>query len=205
MGSNNPWNSVPLEVYEGHMEHCSQLQALNRVMREQMYSFPGAESVAIAGVAGGNGLEHCSGRFRTVYGIDINPEYLRACASRFQPALGDRLRLMEMDLARGEFPAVDLIIADLFIEYVGVEVFCSKAAAAEAKYVSCVIQCAASGQSFVSASPYQSELEGIGRLHGDVDEAELTECMGRYGYGMSYREVIELPDGKRLIRADYCC
>lgn len=204
MGLDNPWNSVPLEIYEGHMEHCSQLQTLNRVMREQMYSFPGAESVAIAGVAGGNGLEHCSGRFKAAYGIDINPEYLRVCAGRFQPVLGNSLRLMEMDLADGEFPAVDLLIADLFIEYVGVEVFCSKAAAAEVKYISCVIQGAASGQSFVSASPYQSELECISRLHGDVDETELTECMDRYGYRLSYSEVIELPDSKRLIRVDYC-
>ncbi len=204
----NPWNDVPLEIYESHMSlsDVAQLQALNDIMREQVKAAcPGAESAAVVGVAGGNGLEHCLKRFKLVYGIDVNPDYLKICAQRFGPAVDKKLRLMEIDLSRHEaaLPKVDMIIADLLIEYVGTDIFCEKAVTAQAQYVSCVIQGSDNGQSFVSESPYQAAFQSIGKLHQDVDEAELTKLMAQCGYNLVYREISDMPNGKRLIRLDY--
>lgn len=100
----NPWNDIPLEIYESHMNlsNIAQLQALNRIMREQVKACPYSESAAVLGVAGGNGLEHCLERFSTVYGIDVNPDYLEICAKRFSNAAGNQLRLKEIDLLRPE-------------------------------------------------------------------------------------------------------
>lgn len=100
----NPWNDIPLEIYESHMSlaNIAQLQALNRIMREQVKACPYSESAAVLGVAGGNGLEYCLERFRMVYGIDVNPDYLEICAKRFSNAAGNQLRLEEMDLLRPE-------------------------------------------------------------------------------------------------------
>lgn len=203
----NPWNDVQLEVYEAHMSlaDVAQLQMLNHIMKEQMQACPEAESIAVIGVAGGNGLEHCGERFKLVYGIDVNPEYLKVCAQRFQPDMGEQLRLIVSDISEPEstLPEVELIVANLLIEYVRIELFCAKSTAAKVLNVSCVIQGIQSEQSFVSESPYQAELQGIGELHRDVDEAELIAEMYLYGYSLVHRETYVLPNGKQFIRLDF--
>lgn len=203
----NPWNDIPLDIYEAHMSlsNVAQIQALNVLTQKQMLAHPDAQSVAIIGVAGGNGLEYCGERFKAVYGIDVNPSYLHICAQRFRPVLGEKLRLIEMDLRNPEsaLPEADLIIANLLIEYVGVGTFCEKAANTQARYVSCVIHDSDTEHQFVSDSPYQTAFHAVGRLHCDVDEIELTDVMSRHGYYSEYREIVGLPNGKRLIRHDY--
>ena len=171
----NPWIDIPLEIYESHMSlsAVAQLQVLNDIMREQVKASPEAESIAVLGIAGGNGLEHCLERFKLVYGIDINQAYLEVC------------------------------IANLLIEYVGIETFCKKAAVAQTQYVSCVIQDPDRKQSFVSESPYQSAFHGIGKLHQDVDETKLTDEMALYRYTQVYRESYDMPNSKRFVRLDY--
>lgn len=96
----NPWNDVKLETYEAHMSLVAQLQMLNQIMKGQLQACPEAESVAIIGVAGGNGLEHCGDRFKAVYGVDVNPEYLKVCDQRFRQVMGERLRLVESDISK---------------------------------------------------------------------------------------------------------
>lgn len=203
----NPWIDIPLEIYESHMSlsDVAQLQALNNIMREQVMAYQIAESVAVLGVAGGNGLEHCLERFKLVYGIDINPAYLAMCAKRFRWAVDKSLRLIETDLSKPESVILqaDLIIANLLIEYVGIETFCKKAAMAQAQYVSCVIQGTDCEQSFVSESPYQSAFHGIGKLHQDVDEMKLTDEMVLYHYIPVYRGSYDMPNSKSLVRLDY--
>lgn len=79
--------SVGRDSSVGHESHMSlpsvgQLQAMNEMMRDQL-CVDGLSSVMILGVAGGNGLEHIpEGRFEKVYGVDINPDYLKAAARR---------------------------------------------------------------------------------------------------------------------------
>ena len=70
----NPWEEIPLTDYENHMKLDSvmQLQAMNEMMKGQFDSYD-VSSVAIFGIAGGNGLEHIEkDRFKRIYGIDIN-------------------------------------------------------------------------------------------------------------------------------------
>ena len=74
----NPWEEISLDDYEKHMSLDSvwQLQTLDSIMQEQFATYP-VETAAVLGVAGGNGLEHIdTNKFRTVYGIDINADYL---------------------------------------------------------------------------------------------------------------------------------
>jgi len=88
----NPWEDILLEDYENHMklENIRQLQTLNGIINEQLYRYAVSE-VAILGIAGGNGLEHIDpARIKTVYGIDINQQYLDTCKKRF-PELDDTL------------------------------------------------------------------------------------------------------------------
>lgn len=184
------------------LETVGQLQALSRIMKEQFERFPEASTVAVLGVAGGNGLKHCCGRFEEVYGIDINEEYLSACQERYGPMLDERLKLLNMDLTKAEveLPPVDLVIADLVIEYLGVKAFCAKIC--QTKYVSCVIQRPDAKLDFVSTSPYQQSFQSIGKLHQDVDRRSLVKGLDGQGYELVSEEIIQLPNGKSFHRID---
>ena len=74
----NPWLSVPLEDYEGHMRSpgVEQLTILADLFKRVLDRYR-PESVAVLGVAGGNGLEQidCTVTKRIV-GVDINQRYL---------------------------------------------------------------------------------------------------------------------------------
>ena len=123
---NNPWTTIDLADYENHMalEHVYQLQTLNRLMAEQFLSHP-APSLMILGIAGGNGLDHIKPtQFRTVYGVDVNPAYLKRCRERYPELKGILTTLcanLSADLS--PLPRVDLLVADLLIEYIGCDRF----------------------------------------------------------------------------------
>ena len=86
----NPWLEVPLADYENHMNSAGveQLAALSELFAEALaYCQP--ESVAVIGIAGGNGLDRVDNTVtRRVVGIDINPAYLDAVRQRFEQMPG---------------------------------------------------------------------------------------------------------------------
>ncbi|MFZ2538641.1 MAG: methyltransferase type 11, partial [Oscillospiraceae bacterium] len=55
----NPWVKVSLNNYEQHMKlaDIQQLQTLNQIMKQQIKQHQ-IKTIAILGIAGGNGLEH---------------------------------------------------------------------------------------------------------------------------------------------------
>src|SRR6516164_6608605 len=97
----NPWLSIPLEDYEGHMGSpgVQQLTVLAELFKRALdYCLP--ESVAVLGVAGGNGLEQidCAATKRIV-GVDINQRYLDEVRRRFGSGSLGCLELYCRDLA----------------------------------------------------------------------------------------------------------
>ena len=70
----NPWLSIPLEDYEGHMGSAGvrQLTVLAELFKSALDRCR-PESVALLGVAGGNGLEQidCAAT-KSIVGVDIN-------------------------------------------------------------------------------------------------------------------------------------
>lgn len=110
----NPWEEIDLNDYENHMSLGSiyQLQTMNQMMREQFCEY-NVNSVMILGVAGGNGLEHIDKeKIRTVYGVDINRNYLNECVKRYS-ALGDIFKPVCADLtdSSSELPCAELLVA----------------------------------------------------------------------------------------------
>ena len=64
----NPWFDIPLQDYDGHMSSSSvaQLKALADLFEEGLtYCLP--ESVAVLGIAGGNGLDRIDVSFCARY------------------------------------------------------------------------------------------------------------------------------------------
>src|SRR5215471_2052668 len=81
----NPWLTVPLAEYEQHMAspEVGQLRFLSDLFAESLQCFQ-PQSVAILGIAGGNGLERIDpGVTRRIVGFDVNPDYLDVIRERF--------------------------------------------------------------------------------------------------------------------------
>lgn len=139
----NPWEEISLDDYEKHMSLDSvwQLQAIDSIMKEQFAVYP-VETAAVLGIAGRNGLEHLgTDKFRTVYGIDINADYLRAVSQRYTQ-LSEVLECLHIDLINEaeKLPQAQLLIANLLIEYIGYGAFQRAVLQTAPLYVSCVIQ-----------------------------------------------------------------
>ena len=202
---NNPWEEIDLSTYEKHMSLDSvfQLQTMNKMMKDQFYNYP-VQSIMILGVAGGNGLEHIDRRvIKKVYGVDINKSYLDTCVNRF-PELQGVLDTIHADLTQEfiELPYADLIVANLFIEYIGYGCFQKVVKKISPKYVSCVIQINMD-TSFVSTSPYLHVFDHLNEVHHQMEETELVNTMKQIGY----RKVVQmdegLPNEKKLVRIDF--
>jgi len=201
----NPWEDIRLNEYEKHMslDTVYQLQAMNQIMRAQFAAFA-AQSVMILGVAGGNGLEHLESiSIEKIYGVDINSDYLEACVCRY-PVLEGKLEVLCLDLRHDyvSLPPVDLIIANLLVEYIGCEIFSRVVQHVGARFVSCVIQIDAA-DSFVSESPYMAIFNDLDKICCDVDQIELIETMTSTGYVQVLEEKYALPNGKILKRIDF--
>ncbi len=201
----NPWESIDLSDYENHMslDNVGQLQALNALMREQLFSHE-VKSVMILGVAGGNGLEHIKdGNFERVYGVDINRAYLAECERRF-PSLSGVLEIICADLLGDnlKLPHAELLIADLLIEYIGYECFKKVVKLVKPKYVSCVIQIN-TDNSFVSDSPYLHKFDRLDEVHCQICSEELTDVMREIDYIQDSQTEAALPNGKKLVKTDF--
>lgn len=49
-----------------------------------------------------------------------------------------------------------------------------------------------------------AELKKLEKVHFCIDEKETTLSMKKIDYNLSYRTEENLPNGKKLIRLDYC-
>lgn len=201
---NNPWEDIDLEDYEKHMSLASvfQLQTMNRMMKEQFYSYP-IKSVMILGIAGGNGLEHINKEvFHKVYGVDINENYLDQCKKRY-PELEGMLEPLCVDLTQDiKLPYADMLIANLMIEYLGYQCFQKVVKQVKPKYVSCIFQ-VNTDDSFVSDSPYLHVFDRLDEVLHPVDQEGLVEAMSKINYKKDRHQERALPNGKKFVRIDF--
>src|SRR6478672_1093699 len=117
----NPWLSIPLQDYEGHMgrDNAQQLSVLSELFKRAL-DICVPDSVAVLGIAGGNGLEHVNdATVRRVVGVDINARYLDEVRRRF--GTHPNLELHCVDLSEDELRVapVALVHASLFFEHAG--------------------------------------------------------------------------------------
>lgn len=201
----NPWEEIQLSDYENHMKIGSvmQLQALNDMMKNQLDLYP-VKSVTILGIAGGNGLEHVDiDKIIKVYGVDINPRYLKECTERYKNLEGV-FEAVCADLTDESIllPRSDIVIADLLIEYIGYECFKNTVVKINPVYVSSIIQINTDA-GFISDSPYLHVFDCLDRVHHQIGESELTVTMEEIGYLFINKGETELPNGKKLVQLDY--
>lgn len=202
----NPWKNCDLDVYENHMkfESVGQLQLLSKIMKSQFFDYS-VDTLAIWGIAGGNGLEHISiGDFSKIYCIDINQNYLNKVKERYSN-LENIIVLNAIDLndLSVNLNQVDLVIADLLIEYVGINNFITQINKSNPKYISVVIQKEVSDINFVSESPYFDKLDFIGEFAVNINEDELIKSLEKENYSGCLIKEYVLPDSKKFLRLDF--
>lgn len=204
----NPWEEISLSDYENHMslDSVKQLQAMNEMMKKQFEAYP-ITTAMVFGIAGGNGLEHVNQeKYKKIYGIDINETYLTVVKERYSE-LGNILECHRIDII-GEsdrLPEAELVIANLFIEYVGYEVFKKGVLKSKAKYVSCIIQINTNEGMWVSDSPYLHAFDGLDAVHHQMEEKNLIKAMNEIGYRLLKTDDYPLPNGKKLVMLDFEC
>lgn len=181
--------------------HICQQQALGAITKQQTEDYP-ENTVVILGIAGGNGLEHIAPGTK-VYGIDVSAEYLSVCAKRYAHR-GESLQLIQADLSDEAvcLPTAGLIIANLFIEYIGISCFVRLIKTASPRFVSCVIQ-DSRAVGFVSSSPYTQVFSDVESIHKDIDAEHLCTAMEDAGYALIKKTSTPLPNHKRFLRLDF--
>lgn len=202
----NPWEEIKLDDYEKHMslDSVMQLQAMNSIMKDQFGEYP-VETVMVLGIAGGNGLEHIStDKYNTVYGVDINAEYLKAVSKRYTQLSGV-LNCLHLDLISEteKLPHAQLLIANLLIEYIGYTAFKQATSQISPEYISCVIQLNTNEKEWISDSPYLHAFDRLHEVHHQMEEKALTDAMNETGYSLILKRSSPLPNGKALLRLDF--
>ena len=203
----HPWEGIDLDTYENHMSDATvgQLQLLHQITGEQLTTYP-SRSIGILGVAGGNGLDLIDpATTDAVFGYDINGRYLEACADRHKATLGPRLQPVQASIDRAlSIAPVGLLIANLIIEYVGLEEFAAFAAANihAIGALSCVIQLnEATG--FVSPTQYAASFDALGAISSDIDPSSLATALEKAGFAHVLSLSYPLHNGKTLVRQDF--
>jgi len=119
----NPWLSIPLADYEGHMrsDEVRQLDALSELFAAALERCQPA-SVAILGVGGGNGLDRIDTRVtRRVVGLDLNPRYLDETRKRYGGTCNLSLHCVDLEEEQVELEPVQLVHAALVFEHAGTD------------------------------------------------------------------------------------
>lgn len=204
----NPWLTIPLADYEGHMALPAVGQA--RMLAEEFRSLldaHGPASVALVGCAGGNGFEAAAkaGVVRLV-GIDINPGYIAHARDRYTRQIpGLELHCADIQTDMPSLGTVDLIYAALVFEYV------DHSAAMKVLARLCrpdgllavVLQLPQQGADAVTPSPFES-LKELGSVMRLVPPEDLKRSACSAGFACRSQNEILLPSGKQFALMLFC-
>ena len=194
----NPWLSIPLEDYEGHMgsEDVRQLHALSELFRCAL-EVCRPHSVAVLGVAGGNGLDQIDSSItERIVGIDINPVYLEEVRRRFGSRSGLELHCLDLAGSTLQVAPVELVHAALIFEHTGTDRALENALAmvAPGGKFSVVLQLPA-GEQEVIRTRYPS-IETVAQDFRWIDTNGFQHSIARRGWYPMGQEQRPLPGGK---------
>jgi SAM-dependent methyltransferase len=195
----NPWRSLPLDDYEGHMKspEVGQLVVLADLFAEVLATRR-PNSVAVLGVAGGNGLDRIDGEItKRVVGIDLNPVYLDVVRRRYSNLRGLELHCIDLAEQAANVEPVDLVHAALVFEHAGVDRCLDNALSlvATGGALSVVLQLPADAAPQVGTSAYPS-MQSLKSHFSLIDPTWLRQTLEVRKFQMAYDAKRALPAGK---------
>ena len=195
----NPWLGIPLADYEGHMGSADvrQLAALSDLF-ESALRLCHPLSVAILGVAGGNGLERIDSKItQRIVGLDFNQEYLEEIRARFGSLAGLELHCADLAVESVALTPVELVHAALVFEHAGVDRCLENALAlvAEGGALSVVLQLPSETAQGIGVSPFPS-LQRLKSVFKMTEPAWLIDTLRARGFALVHEAKQSLPAGK---------
>lgn len=195
----NPWLNIPLADYEGHMKssEVQQLGVLSDLFREAVELHRPA-SIAILGIAGGNGLDHIDGNVTNrVVGLDVNPLYLDAVRQRYSLLLNLELHCVDLTEPLTNVEPVDLVHAALVFEHAGVDNCLENALSlvAPGGALSAILQLPAGIEQDVGRSPFPS-IQSLKSNFSLIDPVWFRELLEARKFRLTYDARRLLPAGK---------
>jgi hypothetical protein len=197
----NPWCSIPLQDYEGHMSSVNvwQLTVLGELFKSVLdRCLP--ESVAVLGIAGGNGLEHidCT-RTKRIVGVDINQRYLDEVRRRFGALAGLELHCCDLADQRCNVAPVALVHAALIFEHAGLGLALENACSlvADGGRLSVVLQLPSVEREDVASTDYTS-MQRLKEGFALIEVPEFQHLLRQKGFQLLGQESRPLPAGKAL-------
>jgi hypothetical protein len=195
----NPWLAISLDDYEGHMgsDNVRQLAALSDLFKHAL-DLCSPESVAVLGIAGGNGLDRIdSAVTKRVVGLDIHAGYLGAVRQRYAALPG--LELCSVDLADSPLRVapVELVHAAMFFEHTGLGACLENALllVAPGGKLSVVLQLPSEAQQGVTPTPYSS-MQTLRDSFALIDVSQFRLKLEEKGFHLFHQEQRSLPAGK---------
>ncbi|BDC47996.1 hypothetical protein F183_A03120 [Bryobacterales bacterium F-183] len=197
----SPWLGVPLEDYEGHMSaaEVGQLSVLADLFGDAVRARQ-PESVAILGIAGGNGLNQID-RYvtRRIVGVDIHADYLAAVQQRYPGDLPG-LELHLADLSQPDplpIAPVQLVHAALIFEHAGLAQPLEHALSLvePGGAISVVLQLPSTSEAGVSATRYTS-LQSLKDRFALIAPDQLKQQLSNRGFHLISEQQRSLPAGK---------
>jgi hypothetical protein len=194
-----PWLSIPLEDYEGHMSavEVAQLPVLAELFRYVLERWR-PESVAVAGVAGGNGLEAIDASVtKRIVGVDINQQYLDAVKKRFGTLAGLELHCCDLTMQSLDIAPAALVHAALLFEHTGLGLMLEKVLSlvAPGGILSVVLQLPSAEANDVAITKYTS-LQLVKQQFALIDVTEFRREMAARHFQPIYEDKRPLPGGK---------
>ncbi|MDR3737048.1 MAG: class I SAM-dependent methyltransferase [Acidobacteriaceae bacterium] len=197
----NPWQQVPLADYEAHMNAAAvdQAAALSALFGEVL-ALRHPASVAVLGVAGGNGLERIDPQqTQRVVGIDLNPSYLDAVRQRFAHLRGLELHAVDLTNQTLELAPVDLVHAALIFEHAGTERCLDNALALAAPTgaLAVVLQLPGEASGNVGGSGVAS-IQKLADHFTLVEPEAFTQKLAARGLRIIHESRLPVPEGKQF-------
>ena len=197
--TDNHWLSIPLAEYEGHMNApmVDQLSVLSALFGEALLLRKPA-SVAVLGVAGGNGLERIDpAQVRRIVGVDCNSDYLAAVRARFSALPGLELHCADLCRQTLAIEPVELVHAALIFEHAGLERCLENALQLRAAggALSVVLQLPYASAQAVSPTGYAS-IQRLSAGFAFVEPDRLSALLASRGLQLTRASRTPLPGGK---------
>jgi hypothetical protein len=195
----NPWLGVPLADYEGHMssENVAQLGALSDLFAAAL-EFRKPRSVAVLGIAGGNGLDRIDCAITTrVVGLDVNPAYLATVRERFAHLPHLELHSLDLAVQSANIKPAELVHAALIFEHAGTGMCLENAIALVAPRgaLSVVLQLPSETAPGVAATPYPA-IQNLKSHFALVETVCLGETLDARSFEIVHESRRALPAGK---------
>ena len=182
-----------------------QAQLLGTALQRTIAQFQPC-SLAVLGVAGGNGLEFAQrAGVRRLVALDFNPDYLAVCSRRYATCFAEFEPVLH-DLSQGPpvITPVECIFAGLVLEYLCVASFSGYLASllTIGGSFGALLQLPSPTLPEVSPSPFTS-LSRLEPAFSFVDPASLHESLVSHGFSRIASDRYDLDSGKSFYYASY--